>query len=269
MPSGISSLRGSVSVRARAMRQLAEIAPGILTGTGQPYTTTTTVVTGNGGRCLVIDPAITVADVRGLADELAARGLWAEAGWATHAHWDHVLWCEELGGAPRYAAPAAVATMAAGRTSLIEAAEREVPGHNLELFGQLRALYADRIPWHGPAAQVIVHDGHEIGHGAVFLPATGTLVAGDMCSDIEIPLLGAGPGAAGRYRDGLDRLASLPVRVVVPGHGHAGDAAEFRRRLAADVRYLDDLEAGRPSRDSRITGWLRTEHERQVGLQRG
>ena len=251
------------------MRQLTEVAPGILMGTGQPYTTTTTVVTGNDGRCLVIDPAITVADVRGLADELAARGLWAEAGWATHAHWDHVLWCEELGEAPRYATATAVATVAAERTALIEAAEREVPGHDLELFGQLQALDADHIPWHGPAAHVIVHGGHEMGHGAVFLPATGTLVAGDMCSDIEIPLLGTGTDAAGRYRDGLDRLASLDVRVVVPGHGHAGDAAEFRRRLAADVRYLDDLEAGRPSSDSRITGWLRTEHERQAGLKRG
>lgn len=265
MASGISSLPGSVSVRRGAMRRLAEVAPGILMGTGQPYTTTTTVVTGNDGRCLVIDPAITVTDVRGLAGELAARGLRASAGWATHAHWDHVLWCEELGDAPRYAAPATVATVAAHRTALIEAAEREVPGHDLELFGRLEALDADRIPWHGPAAQVIVHDGHEAGHGAVFFPATGTLVAGDMCSDVEIPLLGTGAGAVGRYRDGLDRLASLEVRIVVPGHGHAGDTAEFRRRLAADIGYLDDLEAGRPSGDARITGWLRTEHERQGG----
>ncbi len=170
---------------------------------------------------------------------------------------------------PRYAAPAAAAAAAGDRAALIEAAEREVPGHDLELLGQLRPLDADHIPWQGPAAQVIVHDGHEAGHGAVFFPAARTLVAGDMCSDIEIPLLGGiGPDAIARYREGLDRLASLDVRVVVPGHGHAGDAAEFRRRVAADVGYLDDLEAWRPARDSRITGWLVTEHERQGGLLR-
>jgi hydroxyacylglutathione hydrolase len=251
------------------MRQLTEVAPGVLLGTGEPYTTTTTVVTGDDGRCLVIDPAITAADLRGLAGELAARGLTAEAGWATHAHWDHVLWCAELGQAPRYAVPAAVTTAAANRTALIEAAEQEVPGHDPELIGLLQPLVADHIPWHGPTAQVIVHDGHERGHGAVFLPAISTLIAGDMCSDVEIPLLGAGPDALGQYRDGLGQLGSLDVRVVVPGHGHAGDAAEFRRRLAADTRYLDDLEAGRPSRDTRITGWLRAEHERQVFMHHG
>jgi hydroxyacylglutathione hydrolase len=251
------------------MRHLAEVAPGILVATGQPYTTTSTVVTGHDGRCLVIDPAITVTDVRALAGELAARGMQAEAGWATHAHWDHVLWCAELGDAPRYALPAAAAVAAHDRAVLIEEADREVPGHDPEYLGRLLALEADVIPWHGPAARVIAHDGHAAGHGAVFLAVTGTLVAGDMCSDIEIPLLGTGPDAVGRYRDGLDRLASLDVRVVVPGHGHAGDGGEFRRRLAADLRYLDDLEAGRPSRDSRISGWLRTEHERQAGLPPG
>ncbi|MGO8959763.1 MAG: MBL fold metallo-hydrolase [Streptosporangiaceae bacterium] len=252
------------------MRQLAEVAPGVLVATGEPYTTTSTVVTGHDDRCLVIDPAITVADLLGLAGELDARGLRAQAGWATHPHWDHVLWSRELGDGPRYATPAAAAAAARDRAALIEAAELEVPGHDAELLGQLRPLEADQIPWHGPPAQVIAHEGHETGHGAVFLPSTRTLVAGDMCSDIEIPLLGGmGPDAIARYRDGLDRLAALDVRVVVPGHGHAGDRTEFRRRLAADIAYLDDLEAERPCHDRRITGWLATEHERQGGVVHG
>jgi hydroxyacylglutathione hydrolase len=251
------------------VRQLAEVAPGVLVATGEPYTTTTTVVAGDAGRCLVIDPAITRADLLGLATELAARGLRPEAGWATHAHWDHLLWCAELGDVPRYAAPAAAAMAARNRTAVIEAAEHEVPGHDGDLVALLLPLDADYIPWHGLPAQVIVHDGHAAGHGAVYLRATGTLVAGDMCSDIEIPLLGDGPDAIGRYRDGLDRLGSLDVRTVVPGHGHVGDAAEFRRRLAADVTYLDDLAAGCPSCDARITGWLRAEHERQAGPRHG
>jgi hydroxyacylglutathione hydrolase len=252
------------------LRTLTEVAPGVLVATGQPYTTTTTIVTGEHGRCLVIDPAITAEDLRGLAGELAARGLTAEAGWATHAHWDHVLWCRELGDAPRYASPVAAAAAEHDRDALIGQAEQEVPGHDASLIGRLTALAQDQIPWHGPAARVLVHDGHEAGHGAVFFPDSGTLVAGDMCSDIEMPLLdGSGGGAVARYRDGLDRLASLDVRVVVPGHGHAGDSAEFRRRLAADASYLDDLEAGRSCRDSRIAGWLVAEHERQGGVPRG
>jgi glyoxylase-like metal-dependent hydrolase (beta-lactamase superfamily II) len=114
-----------------------------------------------------------------------------------------------------------------------------------------------------------VHDGHAPGHGAVFLPGAGVLAAGDMCSDVEIPLLdmlAADP--LGDYRTGLDRLAAVPgVRQVIPGHGHVGDAAEFRRRLALDSAYLDAIAGGNPSRDPRLEGcpdWLRVTHEEQV-----
>jgi hydroxyacylglutathione hydrolase len=55
-----------------------EIAPGVLVATGVLYTTTTVVVgpdgSGPDGSCLVIDPAVTVAEIAGLAAALAARG---------------------------------------------------------------------------------------------------------------------------------------------------------------------------------------------------
>jgi hydroxyacylglutathione hydrolase len=91
------------------MSRLAQIADGVLVGTSERYMTTTTVVAGGDGGCLVIDPAIAPADLAVLAAELAARGLRPAAGWSTHPHWDHVLWCRELGDVPRYASPRAVA----------------------------------------------------------------------------------------------------------------------------------------------------------------
>ena len=113
-----------------------------------------------------------------------------------------------------------------------------------------------------------MHDGHAPGHGAVFLPGTGVLVAGDMCSDVEIPLLDlTAPDPLGGYRAGLERLAAVPgVRHVVPGHGHAGDADEFRGRLSADAAYLDGLVLGKPFTDPRLTGpgWLRDTHDEQL-----
>ncbi len=99
-------------------------------------------------------------------------------------------------------------------------------------------LFAAAIPWHGPAAQVVVHDGHAPGHGAVFLPDTGVLVAGDMCSDVEIPLLDPGCLAEplGDYRAGLQRLAAVPgVRWVVPATVTSAtppSSAAVRSRLA-------------------------------------
>jgi hydroxyacylglutathione hydrolase len=102
----------------------------------------------------------------------------------------------------------------------------------------------------------------------VFLPDSGVLVAGDMLSDIEIPLLDtAEDDPLGDYRTGLQRLAAVPgVRWLVPGHGHIGDAAEFRRRVAADRRYLDLLAAGRPFDDPRCNTaeWIRDWHSHQL-----
>ena len=95
------------------MSRLAQIADGVLVGTSERYMTTTTVVAGGDGGCLVIDPAIAPADLAVLVAELAARGLRPAAGWLTHPHWDHVLWCRELGDVPRYASPRAVAAAAA------------------------------------------------------------------------------------------------------------------------------------------------------------
>ncbi len=256
------------------MRRLTEIAPGVLVATSEIFITTTTVLTGRDGQCLVIDPAVTASEVAAVAAELAAAGLRPQAGFATHPHWDHVLWSRDLGDVPRYAAPRAAAAAAAERDGLISGMQETAPGHDLALLGLLTALAPDQqaIPWDGPQALVITHDGHAPGHSAVFLPGTGTLIAGDMLSDAEIPLLDlAGPDPLGDYRAGLRRLAALTgVRHIVPGHGSVGDAAEFRRRVAADFGYLDGLASGAASADPRLTlGWLREPHEMQLAHARG
>jgi hydroxyacylglutathione hydrolase len=181
-----------------------------------------------------------------------------------------VLWSRELGDAPRYAAPAAVRLAEAERDGILDGARRAAPDPDVELVGRMRSLDVSVIPWDGPEARLIVHDGHAPGHGAVFLPDSGILVAGDMCSDIEIPLLDTvADDPLGDYRTGMERLASVPgVRQVVPGHGHVGDAGEFRRRLTLDAAYLDAVSAGRPYDDPRLTAdspkWMQSTHEDQV-----
>jgi hydroxyacylglutathione hydrolase len=254
------------------VRRLAEVAPGVLVATSSFELTISTVVTGPDGGCLLIDPGVTVAELARLAADLRELGLRPVAGWSTHPHWDHVLWSPDLGGAPRYATPAAARATQAERAELAREAQRAVPGHDFSLLGRLTSLpgrgTAATIPWDGPEAQVIAHDGHAPGHGAVFLAGTGVLVAGDMCSDVEIPLLDlAASDPLGDYRTGLERLAAVTgVRHVVPGHGHVGDAGEFRSRIAADAAYLDALALGKPFGDPRLTGpaWLRDTHDEQL-----
>jgi hydroxyacylglutathione hydrolase len=249
------------------MQRLAEITPGVLVATAEFAMTTSTVVTAPDGGCLVIDPAVSVADLAGLAADLAGAGLRPRAGFATHPHWDHVLWSADLGDVPRYGAPKGVAVLPEVREANVAHVEAAAPGHDLARFGQLTPLPADVIPWDGPAAQVLAHDGHAPGHGAVFLPDAGVLVAGDMLSDIEMPLLDLeAADLLGDYRAGLERLGAVTgVRLLVPGHGHVCDGAEFRRRVEADLRYLDLLEAGQPFDDPRAAdGWLRDNHSAQL-----
>ena len=251
------------------MQRFLQIAPGVMVATAYRLTSTSTLVIADDGACLIIDPAVTVADLAALACDIRDAGLQLQAGYATHPHWDHVLWSRGLGDVPRYATAGAVDLFESMRTEMTDMLQQSEPGHDLELFGRLTALPGDgrQIPWTGQSAEVIVHDGHAPGHGAVFLASAGVLVAGDMLSDIEIPLLDTVADEPLRdYRTGLQRLAAVPgVRWIVPGHGHVGDAAEFRRRLDADNRYLDLLAAGEPFEDPRMTAqWQRDAHAGQL-----
>lgn len=249
------------------MNRLMEISAGVYVATGDLYVTNSTVVSDGDGGCLLVDPAVTVADLAGLAADLRSLALRPRAGFATHPHWDHVLWSSELGDVPRFASPLTVAVAERERAGLIEGVRRSAPGHDLDLFGRLNPLGPpDAIAWHGPQTLVITHQAHAPGHSAVFFPESGTLVAGDMCSDIEIPLLDLDQAdPVGDYLAGLERLAELPVERVIPGHGAVGDGAEFRRRIELDRAYLDDLRRGQDLRDPRpIAAWLITEHEKQV-----
>src|SRR5215469_16738938 len=198
------------------MQRLREISPGVLVATGDLYTTNSTVITDGRGGCLVIDPAVTVAEVAGLAADLSGLSLRPRAGFATHPHWDHLLWSTELGDVPRFAAPLAVEVAEREREGLIEGVQNSAPGHDLDLFARLVPLSRpEEIDWDWPALTVVTHQAYAPGHSAVFLPDGGTLIAGDMCSDIEVPLLDldqADPVAD--YLAGLDRLAELPVERV-------------------------------------------------------
>src|ERR1700761_582325 len=115
---------------------IREIVPGVFVATAELYTTTTTIVAGADGDCLLIDPAVTVADLAALADWLSARGLRPVAGWSTHPHWDHLLWSAAFGDVPRYATPRAVADAGHRQGEPRSGVEGKAPGRQLSPFGQ-------------------------------------------------------------------------------------------------------------------------------------
>ncbi|WP_407343934.1 MBL fold metallo-hydrolase [Pengzhenrongella phosphoraccumulans] len=251
---------------------LTQVAPGVWTATAEIWTSLTTVVVAADSSCLVVDPGITVAEIARIAEEIVDHGWSVTAGFATHPHWDHVLWSPTWAAVPRWATAAGAAHAHAVRAHNLAESGAAAPGHDPDLIGQLTPLPdgVRTLGWDGPRAVVVPHAAHCPGHAGLVLPAAGVLLAGDMLSDLEIPLLDlAATDPVTDYRAGLHALEAAAhehrVSVLVPGHGHVGDAAELTRRLGLDRAYLDALEAGRPSDDARLeTPWLAEEHAKHV-----
>lgn len=257
------------------MRPLADVAPQVAVATAEIWATTSTVVAAADGTCLVVDPGVSVADLAGLADAVAARGWRVTAGFSTHPHWDHLLWSARLGDAPRWATPEACTVARETREAILRETDADAPGHDHVLTARLTALPGPELPWRGLRALVLPHRAHCPGSAALVVPGLGLLCAGDLLSDREVPLLdldAADP--VGDHLAAVDMLEAAltahDVRVVVPGHGTVTDAAGARARAAADRAYLHTLVAGGPVDDPRLGDpWVAAQHERQLLWARG
>lgn len=228
-------------------------------------TTSTVVIAAR--TALLIDPGWDPDELAGIAADLARLGVTVTVGFATHAHHDHVLWHRDLGPAPRLASPRVSQICARDRDLIVRRLGPDWPVDLGRIVGRVRPA-GGQLPWTGPEARLITHDAHAPGHTALWLPGLGVLVAGDMLSDVEIPLLEE--STAPQYAAGLDALwpAVEMAEVIVPGHGHPAIGADVARsRWRADRAYLDALLAGRDPDDPRLAdpGMARAhEHNRTV-----
>ncbi|MEL7975156.1 MBL fold metallo-hydrolase [Isoptericola sp. F-RaC21] len=262
----------------------------VLVRTARRLRTTSTLVlapengSGDGGRpALLVDPAWEPGELVAIAEETRSRGGRLAAGFATHAHHDHLLWHPRLGlDVPRWATARAASVARRRRRRLLEEARLDAERYGgadhapevLDLLGRVAPIPAGErgVPDPGgvlPPTEVVTHDGHAPGHGALWLPRSRVLVAGDVLSDVELPLptdeitdeitdgstepdeRRAARGVEA-YLAGLDRLApyAAACAVVVPGHGTPTTRAVTR--LDADRRYLDAVLAGRSVDDPRL-----------------
>ena len=252
---------------ADVLRDLVEVAAGVHVTTSAVYSTTSTVIVGPDGSCLVVDPALTAPEVDGLAATIRARGWTPVAVWSTHAHWDHVLDGPALAHLPRWSAGVPATdreTLAAERDADPELARSGGPPAPIAAAA---TAYPEQSPgvldWPGPTIQVLVHAAHARPHTALFLPGSGVLVAGDMLSDVEIPLLDlSAEDPVDDYLRALALLEATGAEVVVPGHGQVG--RDLGRRAAADRAYLTGLVAGADTPDGRrSTPWTAAAHAAQ------
>ncbi len=240
---------------------LHEVADGVWVRQSEWVWSNAIVVRGDTGLVLV-DPGIDGSELNQLADDVARLGLPVVAGFSTHPHWDHLLWHPRFGDVPRYATLECADTAGEARERAQAMAAESASGIPLELIGLLTPLPADGGPVPG---EVIEHEAHAIGHAAVLLADRGVLIAGDMLSDVLIPLLDARrPGQVSAYERALDRLgeAARYVDVVVPGHGAVAEGPEVAARLAADHAYIDALRRGEEPVDARLDqDWLSGPHQ--------
>jgi glyoxylase-like metal-dependent hydrolase (beta-lactamase superfamily II) len=237
----------------------------------------TIVVQGDSG-VLLIDPGIHGYELGELASDLSGSGHAILAGFSTHPHWDHMLWDPDFGTAPRLATARAASTARERLAGGIDARRLGIPEDvPLELLGKISGLPdgATQIPWDGPTVRIIEHQAHSPGHAALVVEEDGVLVAGDMLSDVFIPMLDL-MGAADPIEDYLTTLrlfegVASSITFVVPGHGSVGSTDQLRERIEQDRAYVLALRDGRDPGDPRIgphakPGWefVADVHTRQV-----
>ena len=246
---------------------LAEITEGVLVQQSGFMQSNTVAVTGAHG-VLLVDVGITGDEIAEVAAGLGEQELAVVAGFSTHPHWDHLLWHADFGAVPRYGtAQAAVAISARlaspgweGMVAGMIPADivDDVPLN--ELFGRITGLPegATTVSWEGPETRLITHSAHAAGHAALIV--TRVLIAGDMLSDVLVPILNAmAPDPVGDYLAALDLLEAVvdDVDVVIPGHGSVG--TDLRERIGLDRAYVLALRDGDEPDDPRLRapkpGW--------------
>ena len=122
--------------------------------------------------------------------------------------------------------------------------------------------------------EIIEHQAHAVGHAAILLTDRGVLLAGDMLSDILIPLFDPlQDDQLGAYETALGRLgeAAGNVDVVIPGHGAVAEGPEVAARLDADRAYIDALRRGEEPVDARRAHaeWLFGPHQSNLERAQG
>lgn len=261
---------------------LRRIAEGVAVRESEFLESNAVVVQGGAG-VLVIDPGIQSSDMVQLVEDLLALGQPVAAGFSTHPHWDHLLWHAGLGSAPRYGTGRCAGDAREflsdphWRDQVAELIPPEIAGQvPLDLLGLVVGLPAGttQVPWDGPRIRILEHQAHAAGHAALLIEERRVLIAGDMLSDVLIPMLdyeGADP--VEDYLAGLRLLEGVAdqVDVFVPGHGSVGGADQVRARIEMDRAYLHALRDGVAPDDPRIGPsakpgweWVRDVHAGQA-----
>jgi glyoxylase-like metal-dependent hydrolase (beta-lactamase superfamily II) len=241
----------------------------VLVATSAVWQTTCTLVR-RGDEGFVIDSPVLPEELDVLPALLGQAGFPFSGLLVTHGDWDHLL--------GRLAFPDAAIgcaeTTAARLTAEPGAAQRALREFDEEHYverprplalGQVQALPVPGTLEVGDARlELQPADGHTADGMAVWVPWARVLVAGDLLSPVEVPMLSPG-GSRDAYLATLRRLEPLVQAAdhVVPGHGAVLDGTRAAAILREDVAYLEGLPDA-PLPFARRTAAQRRVHEQNV-----
>lgn len=199
---------------------------------------------------LVVDPGVLPSELADLTATVAGPGPAAVTMLLTHAHWDHVLGRTAFPAAATFAHPRFAQELADGAARTANEA-RAVAAEGGEPWPGGFTVYApERTLADGERVQLgpwvlVARDapGHCDSQLSIELPERGVLLAADMLSDLEIPLMNRPAATYRRTLDGLRPVLESPrFTLLIPGHGAPAAGADAAARLARDLDYLQTLE---------------------------
>jgi glyoxylase-like metal-dependent hydrolase (beta-lactamase superfamily II) len=200
---------------------------------------------------VVVDPGVLPSELDDLERAVDTANPAAVTLVFTHAHWDHVLgkpWWPKARTLAHDRFAAAVKRDAARILDEIQKLSTQ-HGEKWERgFAPFRpdvevsGLHFTKLgPWRVVARDAFGHADHQL---SFHLPDHRLLIAADMLSDVEPPILN---GPIAPYLETLRALRPLvaggAITTLVPGHGSiARTGADVSARLDQDIDYLERLE---------------------------
>jgi hydroxyacylglutathione hydrolase len=199
------------------------------------------------GQAALIDPGLAPDEIEEISRFLSGKKARAELIILTHAHWDHILGTAGFPGA-KILAHRNFLNEITGETGdrLRQEVEKSCQKLQFPQSGRFNLPVPD-ITFSEAMTVTVGHEqlrliyapGHTSSDLAVFHAGSGMLWAGDMLSDMEIPLFNQSLIA---YEKTLELFSALKCQVVIPGHGQAATSRdEICKRVRHDQTYMLDL----------------------------
>lgn len=200
----------------------------------------------NAGEALLIDPGIDPTALKKIAGFLKTKSCKPKAIVLTHAHWDHILGPQHFPGVPVIAQINYNKEITQQNSRIQKQIERWEKKNGIKRVGNFapppaQTLFSEELLITvGKERLRLIHaPGHAADQCVVYHAKSRTLWAADMLSDLEIPQISHNLAA---YKSTLEKLSTLEIDVLIPGHGTPSDeAAEIKSRFENDRAYLATL----------------------------